>query len=295
MPNRLSGLCTFVLFPPKSLPLSHLAPQKFPFQPIISAHGLADDPSIPVQARIRQIPGGRGQDDTCRQVYWRYHLRFATGPARERKRRVSINQDPARGRMAGQERRIDDTMLIREAQRGNRAAFEELVRHYDQAVLRLALHLTGTEQDAQDVYQDAFLKAYKNIGSFRFECSFYTWIYRIVTNLCLDHLRKRNVRKEDAPVAKDADGGEYDLLDQVPDGRAGANPERDLLRRQLGARIAGALEKLTPRERMVFELKHYHGLKLRTVGEILQTTEETAKNTLFRATQKLRGALADMR
>jgi RNA polymerase sigma-70 factor (ECF subfamily) len=210
------------------------------------------------------------------------------------------NQDPARGRMAAldrqtQDRRIDDTMLIREAQRGNRAAFEELVRHYDQAVLRLALHLTGTEHDAQDVYQDAFLKAYKNIGSFRFECSFYTWIYRIVTNLCLDHLRKRNVRKEDAPVAKDSSGGEYDLLDQVPDVRAGANPERDLMRRQLGARISGALEKLTPRERMVFELKHYHGLKLRTVGEILQTTEETAKNTLFRATQKLRGALADMR
>ena len=213
---------------------------------------------------------------------------------------VPQNQDPARGRMAGldrqtQDRRIDDTMLIREAQRGNRAAFEELVRHYDKAVLRLALHLTGTEQDAQDVYQDAFLKAYKNIGNFRFECSFYTWIYRIVTNLCLDHLRKRNVRKEDAPVAKDASGGEYDLLDQVADVRAGANPERDLLRRQLGARIAGALEKLTPRERMVFELKHYHGLKLRTVGEILKTTEETAKNTLFRATQKLRGALADMR
>jgi RNA polymerase sigma-70 factor (ECF subfamily) len=208
---------------------------------------------------------------------------------------VSEQQDPARGRMAGQERRIDDTILIREAQRGNRAAFEELVRHYDQAVLRLALHLTGTEHDAQDVYQDAFLKAYKNIGSFRFECSFYTWIYRIVTNLCLDHLRKKNVRKEDAPVVKDASGGEFDLLDQVPDVRAGANPERDLMRRQLGARISGALGKLTPRERMVFELKHYHGLKLRTVGEILHTTEETAKNTLFRATQKLRGQLADMR
>jgi RNA polymerase sigma-70 factor (ECF subfamily) len=208
---------------------------------------------------------------------------------------VSENQDPARGRMAAQERRIDDTILIREAQRGDRAAFEELVRHYDQPVLRLALHLTGTEHDAQDVYQDAFLKAYKNIGSFRFECSFYTWIYRIVTNLCLDHLRKKTVRKEDAPVAKDGNGGEYDLLDQVADGRAGANPERDLMRRQLGARISGALEKLTPRERMVFELRHYHGLKLRTVGEILHTTEETAKNTLFRATQKLRGQLADMR
>ena len=88
------------------------------------------------------------------------------------------SQDPARSRMAvpdridrhTQDRRIDDTVLIREAQRGNAAAFEELVRHYDHAVLRLALHLTGTEHDAQDVYQDAFLKAYKNIGSFRFEC-----------------------------------------------------------------------------------------------------------------------------
>jgi RNA polymerase sigma-70 factor (ECF subfamily) len=186
-------------------------------------------------------------------------------------------------------------MLIREAQRGNRAAFEELVRHYDQAVLRLALHLTGSESDAQDIYQDAFLKAYRNVGTFRFECSFYTWIYRIVTNLCLDHLRKRQVRKEDAHVATDSSGEEYDLLSQVPDGRAGANPERDLMRRELGGRINRALDKLTPRERMVFELKHYHGLKLRTVGEILNTTEETAKNTLFRATQKLRGSLADMR
>ena len=213
------------------------------------------------------------------------------------KGRDSGTQDPiARGHMAGHSlNRIDDTMLIREAQHGNRAAFEELVRHYDNAVLRLALHLTGSEHDAQDIYQEAFLKAYKNVGSFRFECSFYTWIYRIVTNLCLDHLRKRNVRKEDAPVTVDSSGEEYNLLEQVPDGRAAANPERDLMRRELGGRINRALDRLTPRERMVFELKHYHGLKLRTVGEILHTTEETAKNTLFRATQKLRGALSDMR
>ncbi len=192
-------------------------------------------------------------------------------------------------------RRIDDTMLVREAQRGSRTAFEELVRHYDQAVLRLALHLTGSEHEAQDIYQEAFLKAYKNIGRFRFECSFYTWIYRIVTNLCLDGIRKKQVRKEDAPVAMDSEGEQYDVLAQVADGRAGANPERDLMRRELGGKITKALDKLTPRERMVFELKHYHGLKLRTVGEVLNTTEETAKNTLFRATQKLRGALADMR
>ncbi|HUK24952.1 MAG TPA: sigma-70 family RNA polymerase sigma factor [Terriglobales bacterium] len=198
--------------------------------------------------------------------------------------------------MAGQGlSRIDDTQLVREAQRGNRAAFEELVRQYDQAVLRLALHLTGSAHEAQDIYQEAFLKAYRNLGSFRFECSFYTWIYRIVSNLCLDHLRKRQVRKEDAPVAVDGEGQTYDVLDQVPDARAGSNPEHQLMSREVGQRIQSALERLSAKERLVFELKHYHGLKLRTVGEILHTTEETAKNTLFRATQKLRGALADMR
>ena len=191
--------------------------------------------------------------------------------------------------------RLDDASLIRAAQQGDRAAFEELVRHYDQAVLRLALHLTGNETEAQDIYQDAFLKAYRNIGSFRFECSFYTWIYRIVTNLCLDGLRKKQVRKEDSALQVDASGETFDLLDSVADARPGADPERDLMRRELGSMISRALEKLTPRERMVFELKHYQGLKLRTIGEMLNTTEETAKNTLFRATQKLRGTLGTMR
>jgi len=201
-----------------------------------------------------------------------------------------------RGRMVSQTlSRADDTLLIREAQRGNRAAFEELVRQYDQPVLRLALNLTRSEQDAQDIFQEAFLKAYRNLGSFRFECSFYTWVYRIVTNLCLDHLRKKQVRKEEAPVAVDKQGVEYDLLDRQADERAGANPERDLMRRELGHKIGRALERLTPRERMVFELKHYQGLKLRTIGEMLNTTEDTAKNTLFRATQKLRAALGEMR
>ena len=201
----------------------------------------------------------------------------------------------APGRGMAEVSRLDDASLIRAAQRGDRSAFEELVRHYDHAVLRLALHLTGSEAEAQDVYQDAFLKAYRNLGSFRFECSFYTWIYRIVTNLCLDHLRKRQVRKEDSATVVDSDGESFSLLDRVADERPGADPERDLMGRELGSMIARALERLTPRERMVFELKHYQGLKLRTIGEMLNTTEETAKNTLFRATQKLRGSLATMR
>ena len=190
---------------------------------------------------------------------------------------------------------VQETDLIREAQAGSRTAFDALVRQYDQAVLRLAMHLTGSEQDAQDIQQEAFLKAYRYLGNFRFECSFYTWIYRIVTNLCLDQLRRRKTRKEDQAIMVDHSGDEIDLLASVSDVRSFSNPERELDRKVLGQKIQAALGKLTPRERMVFELKHYQGLRLRTIGEMLNTTEETAKNTLFRATKKLRARLAELR
>lgn len=185
--------------------------------------------------------------------------------------------------------------LIREAQAGSRAAFDALVRQYEHQVLRLALHLTGSEHDAEDIYQEAFLKAYRYIGNFRFECSFYTWIYRIVTNLCLDQLRRRKTRREDRSVLVDHSGDEIDLLASISDERSYSNPARELDRKVMAEKIQAALGKLTPRERMVFELKHYQGLRLRTIGEMLKTTEETAKNTLFRATKKLRLHLADLR
>ena len=191
--------------------------------------------------------------------------------------------------------RLQDAELIREAQKGSREAFDALVRQYDQAVLRLALHLTGSEQDAQDIHQEAFLKAYRHIGSFRFECSFYTWIYRIVTNLCLDLLRRRKTRREDPSVIVDGTGEEHDTMINVSDDRAMANPGRELDRKILAEKIQIALGTLTPRERTVFELKHYQGLRLRTIGEMLNTTEETAKNTLFRATRKLRTQLSVVR
>jgi RNA polymerase sigma-70 factor (ECF subfamily) len=193
------------------------------------------------------------------------------------------------------QQRTEDDDLIREAQRGDRSSFDSLVRRYDQSVLRLALHMLGNEQDAQDVNQEAFLKAYRHLGNFRFECSFYTWLYRIVTNLCLDHLRRRKSRREDPATVLDSHGDEMDLLSNVSDTRAMANPARELDRKRMAVSINEALSKLTPRERTVFELKHYHGLKLRTIGEMLSTTEETAKNTLFRATRKLRANLAELK
>jgi RNA polymerase sigma-70 factor (ECF subfamily) len=193
------------------------------------------------------------------------------------------------------QQRTEDDELIREAQRGDRTAFDSLVRRYDQSVLRLALHMLGNEQDAQDVHQEAFLKAYRHLGNFRFECSFYTWLYRIVTNLCLDHLRRRKSRREDPATVVDSRGDEMDLMANISDTRSMANPARELDRKRMGECINDALSKLTPRERTVFELKHYQGLKLRTIGEMLSTTEETAKNTLFRATRKLRAHLADLK
>ena len=191
--------------------------------------------------------------------------------------------------------RVDDASLIRAAQQGDAAAFEQLVHKYDRAVLRLTVHLTGSQEDGQDVYQEAFLRAYVNLARFRFECSFYTWIYRIASNLCLDHLRKRRFRSRELITTNSPDGGEREILEYIADESAGASPERSLIRRVLREHIARALNNLSPRERMVFELKHYHGLQLKTVAGILSTTEGTVKNTLFRATHKLRLQLSELR
>ncbi len=166
------------------------------------------------------------------------------------------------------------------------------MRAYDQSVLRLAYNLLRSNEDASDVYQETFLRVYRNLNSFRFDCSFHTWLYRIVTNLCLDHLRKRKVRKEEPTVVATADGP-LDRMDAVAEERADGNPQRSLLSHELKLRIQEVLQGLTPRERMVFEMRHYQGMRLRAIGEVLGTSEEAAKNCLFRATQKMRAALGE--
>ena len=246
---------------------------------------MATDAAIYPTSPVR-VPAG---------VAWPAARRVQSFPGMAATKAMSVTD---RDRENAEERmraRAPEMELIREAQAGSRVAFDALVRTYEQQVLRLALHLTGSEHDAEDIYQEAFLKAYRYLGNFRFECSFYTWIYRIVTNLCLDRLRRRKTRREDRSVILDHSGEEIDLLASVSDDRSFSNPARELDRKLLGERIQAALEKLTPRERMVFELKHYQCLRLRVIGEMLNTTEETAKNTLFRATKKLRAQLAGLR
>jgi len=186
-----------------------------------------------------------------------------------------------------------ETEIIRAAQSGDPEAFERLVRTYDQSVLRIALNVLRSPEDARDVYQEAFLRVYRNLHTFRFDCSFHTWLYRIVTNICLDHLRKRKVRREESAVLETGDGP-INRMDSAEEAAAHADPERALYNRQLSGRINAALENLTPRERVVFELRHFQGLRLRGIGEVLGTSEEAAKNCLFRATQKMRSVLEDL-
>jgi RNA polymerase sigma-70 factor, ECF subfamily len=187
----------------------------------------------------------------------------------------------------------DEAALIRAAQQGHTEAFERLVRNYDHSVLRLAFNLLRSQEDARDVYQETFLRVYRNLHSFRFDCSFHTWLYRIVSNLCLDQLRKRKVRKEE-PSTRTVGDSEFDRLASVPEERASVDPQRQVMSSELNGRIQDALTGLSPRERLVFEMRHYQGMRLRSIGDALGTTEEAAKNCLFRATQKMRGALGDL-
>lgn len=190
--------------------------------------------------------------------------------------------------------RADEFSLIRAAQAGDSEAFERLVRAYDTGVLRMAFNLLHSQEDARDVYQEAFLRVYRNLSRFRFDCNFSTWLYRIVANLCLDQIRKRKVRKEEAPAIS-AGEGEIDRFQFLPEDRADVDPQRKLLSAEVSARVRDVLDELSPRERLVFELRHYQGMRLRAIGESLGVSEEAAKNCLFRATQKMRAALGELK
>jgi RNA polymerase sigma-70 factor, ECF subfamily len=186
----------------------------------------------------------------------------------------------------------EETALVRQAQGGDRAAFDSLVRQYDQGVLRMVLRVAGTGDEASDLFQEVFLKVYRSLSHFRFESRFSTWLYRVVTNVCLDHLRRKQTRREVQPPP--VEEGQPEYFHTLADDRPSLDPERALQSREIKRRLEQAMVRLSPRERMVFELRHYEGLKLKVIGEMCGTSEETAKNCLFRATQKLRSELGDL-
>jgi RNA polymerase sigma-70 factor (ECF subfamily) len=194
----------------------------------------------------------------------------------------------------------DEANLIAQSRAGDRAAFETLVRMHDRSVLRLALRLVRSEEEARDIYQESFLKAYRGLGQFRGDAAFSTWLLRIVTTVCLDHLRRRAARPDAVPLEPRTGSGRAPgdapraAIDEPRDDHPGSDPERTFQRREIGRRIAAALAGLPERERVVFELRHYEGMRLRPIADLLGTTEDTVKNCLFRAHQHLRSALGDL-
>ncbi|MGH9469053.1 MAG: RNA polymerase sigma factor [Terriglobia bacterium] len=187
---------------------------------------------------------------------------------------------------------VDELVLIARAQAGDRLAFESLVRLYERDVLKLILRMVRSSEEAADIYQEVFLKVYRSLGRFRGQSEFSTWIYRVVVNVCLDHLRRQK-RKAEIQAPRPGDG-KPEFFHTVAEDRPELDPERARQSREINRRLTAALGRLSPRERIVFELRHYEGLRLRAIGERVGATEETAKNCLFRATRKLREELADL-
>jgi len=128
------------------------------------------------------------------------------------------------------------SVLIEHAQNGDREAFEQLVRRHDRDILRLAFHMLGNREEAREVFQETFLKAYRSLGRFRFESSFYTWVYRIATNVSLDHLRKRQTLKEEISYESDTEThpDRPALKDTLAATTYYSNPERRLYGKEVG-------------------------------------------------------------
>lgn len=180
-----------------------------------------------------------------------------------------------------------DSAAAEEARKGNQLAFRVLVERHSHSVFRLAFRMTGNEQDAEDVVQETFLRAYKQIHRFDGRAAFGTWLYRIGANCSLDLIRSRNSRKEQQPSASEEP--ELNWLDRVA--TRDPSPERLTLSGQIAELIEPALQQLTETERMAFVLRHYEGCDIEEIARTLGVQTNAAKHSVFRAVQKMRRAL----
>ena len=183
----------------------------------------------------------------------------------------------------------EDLVFVERTQSGDMAAFRELVERHKKNVYYLALDMTGNHHDAEDLSQEVFIKAYKNIGGFRADAKFSSWLYRITMNTCIDQNRKKSVKamrlKEtfDETHIPTHESFGSDVV-KSPDKKA----EAGLMQKH----IDQALQKLTDKERSVFVLRHYQHLQLNEIADVLKITVGTVKSTLFRALQRLQKELA---
>lgn len=184
----------------------------------------------------------------------------------------------------------DGYNLIKEAQAGNKDAFEALVKKYDRKVLTLALRYTRSEEDAKDIYQEVFIRVYRSLPKFEFKSEFSTWLFRIATNVCLTHVERTGKHQTvDALESINPDDDESAPALQIVSNDL--NPEQNLRNMELKAGIQKAVEQLTGKQKLVFTMKHFEGYKLREIADITGLNEGTVKRYLFDATIKMKNAL----
>ena len=176
--------------------------------------------------------------------------------------------------------------LVLAAQSGNVAAFERLVRQLQRQMLSVAAGFAHTPDDANDIYQDAMLAAFRALPKFKLERRFSTWLYKIVVNTALSTRRKlKRTRQKMAAVQNEYQHEEQYLTNE--------SPEATMLDGELNAHINRAMKKLTDAERIAFVLCHQQRFKLREAAEIMSCSDSSIKVVLFRARAKLKQQLAD--
>lgn len=178
---------------------------------------------------------------------------------------------------------LNDNELIIKAQNGEALAFEELIYRYDKMVLRLAMKYTGNSDDAKDIYQEVFIRVYKNLSRFQFKSEFSTWLFRITSNVCITF--KRKYSKQNLLSLNDEDNSGY--ISAIPDDEV-LSPDNIVVNSEHGVKINEALNTLSPNQKMSFLLKHYEGYKIREIAEMMNCKEGTIKKYLFESVRKLR-------
>ena len=184
----------------------------------------------------------------------------------------------------------EEELQIRNAQRGNLAAFEKLVHLYDARIMRLIFNMIDDVEDTKDLYQEVFIKAFQSIKTFRFESEFYTWLFRIAVNTCIN-FRKLKTSRQHEPIENYLD--ENNATGKIYLATKDGNPEQQLIHKELYSQIRQSIDQLSAKQRSVFILKHYHGYRLREIANIMNCSEGTVKNYMFRAVQKLRESLKE--
>lgn len=189
--------------------------------------------------------------------------------------------------------RQEEAALIERIRRGDRQAFRVLVDRYQRRVYTLALGFVRDPDEARDVSQEAFLKVYRHLDTFHGQSNFYTWLYRITVNLCIDLRRKAgrgNQSEFDERIAHDEAGSP---ADQISPGRLRFDPAKALHNRELRERLNAALEQLSETHRSVLLLREVEGLSYKEIAEVLECPEGTVMSRLFHARRQMQQLLLD--